>query len=221
MTRNLYFILNQKNAWCQNLVLTPEALQQLRFWLKEIANFNGHQIWPKPSAVRVVYSDASDTGYGGYMVEHGNMVANGQWSEEVAKLSSTWCELHAVRLILEAFQTLLKNERVCWFSDNQNVVRIVQYSSRKPILQVKAHAIFSICMNNLIKIEPEWIPRDQNKLADSWVAWWSMMIGCWIQRFSACWMPSGGSTLLIDLQIQWIPSWNDIVPDIWSLVLKL
>lgn len=103
MTRNLYFVLNQKTAWCQNLVLTPEASQELRFWLEEIANFNSHQIWPKPSAVRVVYSDASDAGHSGYIVEHGNMVANGQWSEEEAKQSSTCHELRAVKLILESF----------------------------------------------------------------------------------------------------------------------
>ena len=103
----------------------------------------------------MVYSDASNTGYGGYIVEHGNMVANGQWSEEETRQSSTWRELCAVRLILESFQTFLRNERVRWFSDNQNVVRIVQYGSRKPpTLRVEALAIFSTCMNNLIRIEP-------------------------------------------------------------------
>ena len=45
-------------------------------------------IWPRPSAVRFAYSDASGTGYGGYIVEHGNLVANGQWSEDDAAQSS-------------------------------------------------------------------------------------------------------------------------------------
>ena len=84
----------------------------MRFWLNEISKFNGQRIWPKPSAVRVVYSDASATGYGGYTVEHGTMVANGHWSPEDATQSSTWWELRAVRLILEAFQSKLENERV-------------------------------------------------------------------------------------------------------------
>jgi len=39
-------------------------LQEIEFWLTEISNFNAQKIWPKPSAVRVVYSDASSTGYG-------------------------------------------------------------------------------------------------------------------------------------------------------------
>ena len=49
------------------------------------------------------------------------MVANGQWSPEDARLSSTWQELCAVRLVLESFQSKLENERVCWFKDNQNM----------------------------------------------------------------------------------------------------
>ena len=85
MTRNLYFVLNQRFAWCQNLRLTPEASQELTFWMEEISKFNGRNIWPKPSAVRMVYSDASDSGYGGYVVEHGNLVTNGQWSEHRPK----------------------------------------------------------------------------------------------------------------------------------------
>ena len=77
MTRALYTTLHQMVAWCQNLTFSPEASQELEFWISEISHFNGRTIWPKPSAVRVVYSDASATGYGGYIVEHGNLIANG------------------------------------------------------------------------------------------------------------------------------------------------
>ena len=73
-------------------MLSDEALLELEFWLNEISNFNGMQIRPKLSAVRVVYSDASSTGFGGYVVEHANLIANGQWSPEEAGRSSTWRE---------------------------------------------------------------------------------------------------------------------------------
>ena len=78
MTRNLYAVLNCRLAWCHKFTLSNEAYQELHFWLSEITKFNGRHIWPKPSAVRVAYSDASATGYGGYLVEHGNLVV--QWS---------------------------------------------------------------------------------------------------------------------------------------------
>ena len=41
----------------------------------------------------------SATGYGGYMVEHENLVANGLWSPDEAGLSSTWRELRAVKIL--------------------------------------------------------------------------------------------------------------------------
>ena len=166
MTRALYATLNQKVAWCQKLALSPQASQELDFWINEISHFNGQNIWPKPSAVRVVYSDASASGYDGYIVEHGNLIANGAWSKDEAALSSTWRELRIVKVVLESFQTKLRNERVHWFTDNQNVVRIVQHGSSKPALQAEALGIFSLCVNNYIRIEPEWIPREQNELAD-------------------------------------------------------
>jgi len=114
----------------------------------------------------LVYSDASDIGYGGYIVEHGSCVANGQWSQDKAAQSSTWRELRAVRYVLESFKTKLRNERIRWFTDNHNVVRIVQYGSSKPHLQAEALRILCTCMNSSIRIEPEWIPREDNELAD-------------------------------------------------------
>jgi len=111
----------------------------------------------------MVYSDASDMGYGGYTVEHGNLV---QWFKEEAAQISTWRELHAVKMVLESFKEKLRNERIRWFTDNQNVVRIVQYGSPKTLLQTEALNIFSTCTACHIRIEPEWIPREQNELAD-------------------------------------------------------
>jgi len=70
-----------------------------------------------------------------------------------------------VRLVLESFQNKLSNEQIRWFSDNQNVVRIVERGSKQPHLQSEALSIFVTCLKN-IRVEPEWIPRDENELAD-------------------------------------------------------
>lgn len=166
MIRSLYAVPNARRSWCQSMVLSPEAKDELLFWQKQIGNFNGQSIWPSPSAVRVVYSDASSTGYGGYYMEHGSYIANGQWTEQEAQQSSTWHELRAVRQVLESFAKQLRNQRVRWFTDNQNVVRIVLHGSRKPVLQIKALAIFATCVSECIRLEPEWNPRKENKKAD-------------------------------------------------------
>ena len=102
-----------------------------------------------------MYSDASDTGFGGYMVEHGPSTAFGQWSPEEAAQSSTWRELTAVYRVLHSMAAKLRDSHVRWFTDNQNVVRILQVGSRKEHLQKVALEVFSLSMSNHIHLEPE------------------------------------------------------------------
>ena len=47
-------------------------------------------------------SNLINTGYGGYTVEHGMHIAQGNWIPEEAKQSSTWRELVAVGRVLKA-----------------------------------------------------------------------------------------------------------------------
>ena len=166
MTRSMYALLSARRHWNQLLDVTPEARAELEFWCNQIDHVNGQEIWHSPSAVRLVYSDASDTGYGGFTVQHGCHIAQGTWSAEEMAQSSTWRELTAVRRVLESLIPKLKNQRIRWFSDNQNVVRILEVGSKKPCLQVEALAVFSIAARNLIRVEPEWIPRSENQQAD-------------------------------------------------------
>ena len=166
MTRSLYTVLNSRHFWCQSLHLTPEARQEILFWLTNLDKVNGQGIWHSPSAIRVVYADASATGYGGFTVEHGCHIAHGLFSEIEAAQSSTWRELHAVRMVLSSLAHMLHNQRVRWFSDNQNVTRIIEIGSKNPKLQKEALEIYSMAVKWQIRIEPEWIPREQNQRAD-------------------------------------------------------
>lgn len=166
MTRGLYGALNNRQSWCQLVEITSEALLELKFWLYNFAKYNGQSIWHSASTMRLVYSDASATGYGGYIVEHGPQIAHGQWSKEEARQSSTWRELCGVLRVLESLAAKLRNERLKWFSDNQNVVRILTTGSRRPQLHALALNIFTICVANQIRLEPEWIPRSENEQAD-------------------------------------------------------
>ena len=142
MTRSLYTLINTRNSWCHILTISPEAFTELQFWVEQINNFNGQSIWHSPSAVRVVYSDASSSGYGGYLVEHGCYIAHGQWLPQERIQSSTWRELNAVHKVLASLTDKLENQRIRWFTDNQNVVRILNTGSRNPLLQQEALAIY-------------------------------------------------------------------------------
>ena len=166
MTRSLYAVLESRVTWCERLALSPEAREELRFWESNMAKYNAQPIWHSPSAVRVVYSDASDTGYGGYVVEHGPCTSYGQWSKEEAEQSSTWRELMAVWRVLLSVANKLQNMHVRWFTDNQNVARILQVGSRKSHLHALALKVFSLSVQCQIHLEPEWIPRELNEKAD-------------------------------------------------------
>ena len=139
--------------------MSPETKTELRFWKEKLHDFNSQNIWHSPSAVRLVYSDASDTGYGGYTVELGSHISQGQWLPHESACSSTWQELKAVHRVLESLANKLSNQRIRWFSENHNVVRILSVGSRNLVLQNEALAIFNA-------IKPEWIPREVNQQAD-------------------------------------------------------
>ena len=166
MTRCMYVALEGRTSWCDMLHVTDEVRGELCFWAKSLVSYNGQPIRYKPSAVRVVYSDASNVGYGGYIVEHGPLIANGSWSAEEATRSSTWRELVAVSWVLESMVLKLSGERVRWFTDNLNIVHILKVGSRKPHLHDEVLKIFNMCVEHQIKLEPEWVPREKNTIAD-------------------------------------------------------
>ena len=55
---------------------------------------------PKSSSVGIVYSDASDTGVGGYLVQFGQEFVSGSWSDKEMHTSSTFREILAVKFVL-------------------------------------------------------------------------------------------------------------------------
>lgn len=102
-TRALYSVLNTRRSWADKLYLSREAQEELQFWLESVELFNRNRIWFSSGTARLVYSDASGSGYSGYVVEVSNDVAQGHWSREEAALSPTWRELKAVYLVLLSF----------------------------------------------------------------------------------------------------------------------
>ena len=126
---------------------------------------NGIPIWPvEVRPTRIVYSDVSSVGCGGVIAIEGKVFQQ-NWSVLESSRSSTFRELKAVALSLDAFIEELKFRTVSWFTDNQNVVSIVNKGSDVPDLNSIALEIFQKCMLNGITIDVNWIPRDFNSVA--------------------------------------------------------
>lgn len=99
-------------------------------------------------------------------MEHGLLIVIGSWTAEEAKQSSTWRELVAVGRVLESVVLKLSGEKLCWFTDNLNTVHILKMGSKKQHLQKEMLKVFNMCIGHQIKLEPEWVPREENTLAD-------------------------------------------------------
>ena len=75
-------------------------------------------------------------------------------------------ELAAIKFALAAFEAHLSGLRVRCNTDNQNVVRIIQFGSMVKESQDIALAIFLFTSRRQIQLAMNWIPRDQNSQAD-------------------------------------------------------
>ena len=166
LTRSCYAAIECRESWDQLVLISPSIRTELSFWHDNIDSINGRPMSPKSSAVAIVYSDASDSGFGGYLVQCGSEFVSGNWPKHHASSSSTLKELLAVKFVLLSLLNQLAGLTVKWFTDNQNIPNIISCGSSKAHLQSEALSIYYICCNHSISIEMEWIPRSENDQAD-------------------------------------------------------
>ena len=166
-TRQMYRFIESRVSWNQIRIIDDLLRSELNFWANNLCSSNGFSIKTNQVTSKIVYSDASETGYGGYVAEKlGKVIAKGNFSSFESAESSTYRELLAVKRIIESLSSELQGERVLWYSDNQNVARIISVGSRKPVLHELSIDIFNLCMRFDISIQPSWIPREDNVFAD-------------------------------------------------------
>ena len=152
MSRNLYSLINSASTWFDFVKLSKEVVIELAFWRENLCKCNGIPIWPaEVRPTRIVYSDASSVDCGGIIAIDGKVFQQ-NWSVLESSKSSTFRELKAVQLSLDAFIRELKFRTVSWFTDNQNVVSIINKGSKVPELNSIALEIFQKCMLDGITI---------------------------------------------------------------------
>ena len=124
-------------------------------------------MWPvKRKPTKIVFSNASNSACGSY-VEFEDKIFYQNWSDFESSQSSTFCELLAISLSLKAFIDSLGAQTVVWYSDNQNVTRIMNIGSKVAVLQKVALDIHRHCLISGITINMQWIPRDLNVITDN------------------------------------------------------
>ena len=98
MIRSMYAQISAQRSWFLTFTLQHFAVEELVFWQSNLGRLIGGR---KSSAVGVAYSDASDTGYGGYIVKGLQLAAQGVWSAYSEMENSTMREILAVRKVLQ------------------------------------------------------------------------------------------------------------------------
>lgn len=168
----------------------------------------------------MLFSDASSTGCGAF-IQGSSLVCHRNWSTEESQKSSTWRELFAIKFALNAFDSLLVGQRVRCFTDNQNVVRIVQVGSMVKELHDIALDVFLLTSQRNIQLDVNWLPREQNSQADFVSKIIDFDDYSVMTKFSVTLMSSGAHILLTDLPAVTIPSCPGLIPDFSSQVRKL
>ena len=180
-TRHLHAAGSLASRPSDYIKLPAPAKQELEFWSSCFDRFNGYRpIWAPSHIHTLIHTDASGGneftfgGWGAWSRLNGRQVyAMGRWlPNESAEASSTFLEMRGLRLALASFNRddALKYQTVLIKTDNQAVAGLVAKGGSKSKNTDHLHAevkdLFWSCIEARITLLVEWIPREENKLAD-------------------------------------------------------
>ena len=166
-TKYTQMCIEERMSWNSKVKINTFVFDELMFWKHNVCKLNGCPFIKFETFDLFVYSDASSTGYGGYIDSIKESEHFGKWNKFEKKQSSTWRELMAVKYVLFHLAVCLEGQRIKWHVDNLNVVYILTNGSMKVSLHVIALEVSNFCSEHKIHLIPEWIPRDDNTYADS------------------------------------------------------
>ena len=151
MTRNLSMDILRTFSWGAYISLSQESIGQLSFWKAHLGKLNIKDIFESYKCSKIVYSDASTTGFAGYEINTVNGISHWVWTSEERAKSSTWREMMAVCRCLGSLSNVLAYQRVKWFSDNKGITSIVRKGSMKKELQdIALEIILFVTLNQFI-----------------------------------------------------------------------
>ena len=76
-------------SWSSFISLSDGSIDQLKFWQDHLGKLNFRDISESHKCSKIVYSDASSTGYADYEINTVNGISHVEWSDEESAKSST------------------------------------------------------------------------------------------------------------------------------------
>ncbi|KAK3107923.1 hypothetical protein FSP39_025264 [Pinctada imbricata] len=168
-TRAMFHCLKSKASWNAPVLIDKKVLDEMIFWRENCSVLNGSSLVTSCEVKEydcIVYSDASHTGYGGYILDKPGSEVIGLWSDSEVEQSSTWRELVAMSRVFNSICHSLEGHTIKWYTDNKNVHHIMQVGSKNPVLHDIVVDMARGSESRSIQIDTEWVPREQNIQAD-------------------------------------------------------
>jgi len=92
LTRQMYLAIETRRSWDSVVYFSPGLREELQFWYTNIDCFNGYRINPAVTCCTVIFTDASESGFGGYCATIDGSAVSAMWTNDDFGRSSTYRE---------------------------------------------------------------------------------------------------------------------------------
>ena len=144
---------------------------ELEWWQALLATWRGNSLLEEPVEIEM-FSDASGSGYGGYLVDGSRSrdLVQGWWSPEEQRQSINTKELWAAERTVAAFLKwrFIQGSAIRLFTDNQVAAAYLRrMGGRKEHLRVIAERIWARCEVRGVFLTVEYVEGKKNVIADA------------------------------------------------------
>ena len=88
-TKHMNIFIESRYSWDTPKILSFELIDELKFWLSNLEDSNGLKTRCTPQVTKIVYSDASNNSYGGFLIQElGQVMARGDFHNHEVETSS-------------------------------------------------------------------------------------------------------------------------------------
>jgi ribonuclease HI len=166
MSRHCQLSVAYAENWDTAITIDDYCRHELQFWLTHLDLVNARSFTELACSNRTICSDASVTACGAIILGTDHM-AHRMLTNAERETSSTYRELLAIQLAVQAFEPLLTDCKVKLLTDSQAAMKIAQVGSMKLEYHALAISIFSKCFRARIQLDLQWIPQTFNEQADT------------------------------------------------------
>ena len=165
MTRHCQIQIAKATEEDEMINFDVQCKSDFTFWKENLNQLNKCKVFETHNVNKIICCDDSATGSGAIICNDIH-IAHKLCTELETMQSSTRRELNTMEFAIKSFIPIIAGSQLKIFTDSQAAARVVEVGSMKIELQKMALDIFTTCTRNNIKLEVQWIPRNENEQAD-------------------------------------------------------